>query len=105
MQFLCQRERDQYPIISKKENVYIFPSIQWPTGSELQTARQLGCNIVPEGFHPPRYQWLPPRRFLTRDIFRIVVKNPDLEVEWQVFFTKAELYLTRFPTNSVVFII
>ena len=49
----------QVLIIHQEILVQYSPPIQWPTGSELQTARQLGCNIVPEGFHPPRCQWLP----------------------------------------------
>ena len=32
---------------------------------------------------------------LNKDFSRKAVENRDLEVEWQVFFTKAELYLTR----------
>ena len=34
-------------------------------------------------------------KMLNKDFSRKAVENRDLEVEWQVFFTKAELYLTR----------
>ena len=54
-------------------------SYQWPSPSQLSSVRQLGCNIVPAGFtHPRRAQ-----------------VNPDSEIEWEVYFTKAELLLTR----------
>ena len=45
------------------------------------------------------------KRVFNERHFRKAVENQDLEVEWQVFFTKAELYLTRFATISAVFII
>ena len=46
----------------------------------MQTVRQLGCNIVPHGFHHPKR----------------AQENKDAEIEWEVYFTKAELFLTRY---------
>ena len=52
---------------------------QWPSQPQLADIRRLGCNIAPVGFHHPKKTNV----------------NPDNEIEWEVFYTKAEQYLSR----------
>ena len=52
---------------------------QWPSQPQLDDIRRLGCNIAPVGFHHPKKTNV----------------NPDNEIEWEVFYTKAEQYLSR----------
>ena len=59
----------------KKTNV----SYQWPSPAQISAVRQIGCNIAPIGFNHPKKS----------------TPNPDSEIEWEIFFTKAELFLTR----------
>ena len=52
---------------------------QWPTEKMVQHITQLGCNLAPVGYQHPKKD----------------KKNPDSNIEWEVFFTKAEQYMTR----------
>ena len=50
---------------------------QWPSAGQVQTARQLGFNILPIGFRHPKKAY----------------ENPDHELEWQIAFTKVIITL------------
>ena len=50
---------------------------QWPSAGQVQTARQLGFNILPIGFRHPKKAH----------------ENPDHELEWQIAFTKVIITL------------
>eukprot|EP00092_Neocalanus_flemingeri_P031911 GFUD01034666.1.p1 GENE.GFUD01034666.1~~GFUD01034666.1.p1 ORF type:complete len:850 (+),score=213.74 GFUD01034666.1:67-2550(+) len=59
----------------KKTNV----SYQWPSPTQITAVRQIGCNIAPIGYSHPKKS----------------TPNADADIEWEILFTKAELYLTR----------
>ena len=71
---------------------------QWPSKEQIDAAQQLGFNIVPRGFVFPRKNTV----------------NPDADIEWEVMFSKAELFISRnlhhpklreLPINCVCFFI
>ena len=59
---------------------------QWPSQDQMDDIKRLGCNIAPVGFQHPRKD----------------MTNPDTEIEWEVFYTKAEQYLARSFTHPKV---
>ena len=59
---------------------------QWPSPAQLDDIKRLGCNIAPVGFQHPRKN----------------MTNPDTEIEWEIFYTKAEQYLSRSFTHPKV---
>lgn len=54
---------------------------QWPTQEMLDHIQSLGCNVAPVGFQHPRKDG---------------PINKDQDIEWEVFFTKAEQYISRY---------
>jgi len=52
---------------------------QWPSKEQIDAVRQLGFNIVPRGFIYPRKAKI----------------NPDVDIEWEIKFAKAELFISR----------